>query len=234
MQPTSMFFINILCAFTASSAFAGPCDFRPSQLAGSGISGAAIGATAGTAAGAATAKAAGVYTLVHATTNLTMVGGTWAGASAAGTAGIIAGTGGVIGATVAAITAPATIAALAVAATAVGGFEAGCYFSDERVTNYDAIDALVYDISLSARENFIYVPAQLDRKNAYVKVFMHYDGTSKIYKNFNVDKLYLVNGVLYHRDFGPNTKLGHLGLIPHEDTAEVDTVDIFDAKPAAE
>jgi hypothetical protein len=86
---------GMLCS--TATAHADTCDYRPSRILGDTVSNAVVGGgiAASTATGAASAL--GVYTLVNAGSGLTMLGSTLAGASGAGTIGIIAGTGGAIG-----------------------------------------------------------------------------------------------------------------------------------------
>ncbi len=180
---------------SAATAKAGICDYRPSQA----ISTAAVaGAAATTAAAGATANAAGVYTLVHATTGLTMAGGTWAGASAAGTAGILAGTGGALGTVIAVVTAPATIIAGTAAAAGLAGFEGACYFTDKRITDFKEVDAIVKNIAVTAKtSDYRYTP-RLGQRPAFITVR---DPNSKVSKSsrYNVRDLYIVNGALKHR-----------------------------------
>jgi hypothetical protein len=82
----------------------------------------AAGVAAGTSALAGLGmNAAGLYVITNATTGAAMLGSTAAGATAAGTAGILAGTGGVVGTVGAVLLAPAFIACSAgVAAFVVG------------------------------------------------------------------------------------------------------------------
>ena len=79
------------------TAMGGVCDYRPSKLIGEKTTGVVAGGTGVVAATGMGLKAAGIYTITNATTGATMLGSTTAGASAAGTTGIIAGTGGVLG-----------------------------------------------------------------------------------------------------------------------------------------
>jgi len=74
-------------------------------------------------------KLAGLYTIVHATTGAAMLGSTVAGASAAGTTGIIAGTSGVLGTVGAVFMSPIIIIPAAVTAVSIGAYEGGCYLS---------------------------------------------------------------------------------------------------------
>lgn len=196
-----------------SAASASMCDYRPSRLASSAVATAAGVAGAGLAATGGAANAVGVYTLVNPVTGLTMVGGTWAGASAAGTAGIIAGTGGVIGTATAIVTAPVTIAAGAVVAVTVGAYEGACYFTDTRVTDYKEVDAIVRNIALtSPPELYSYEAGDEGQKNASITV-RDPDSEDVRHDTYRVANLYVVNGFLKNRDWGPDTTIGIVGLI---------------------
>ena len=116
----------------AINANAEVCDWRPSQLVGQKTS-TVVGTTAGTTAVAGMGlKAAGIYTLTHATAGLTMLGSTAAGASAAGTAGILAGTGGAIGSIGTALISSFLIVPATAVAIGVGAYEGGCYFAKKK------------------------------------------------------------------------------------------------------
>lgn len=81
-----------------------------------------VGCVAGVSALAgAGMNAAGLYAITNATTGAVMLGSTAAGASAAGTTGIIAGTSGLIGAAGAVLMSPAVIGGCALVAVGVGG-----------------------------------------------------------------------------------------------------------------
>jgi hypothetical protein len=113
----------------SQSAIAGVCDYRPSELIGGKTTG-AVGGTAGTAAATGIGlKAAGVYTITHATTGAAMLGSTAAGASAAGTTGIIAGSAGFLGTAGAVLMSPFVIIPAAVTAVGIGVYEGGCYLA---------------------------------------------------------------------------------------------------------
>ncbi|MBL9054990.1 MAG: hypothetical protein JNJ84_01805 [Rhodobacteraceae bacterium] len=212
MKNTNLLLAGFFLFVTASSVEAGVCDYRPSEMIGSAASAALGTAASSFAVAGATANAVGVYTLVHATSGLTMVGGTWAGASAAGTAGIIAGTGGAIGATVAVVTAPATITAAAVGAIAVGSFEGVCYFSDTRIVDYEEVDVIVQNIAVTAPEElYRYFPAREGRQDAFIRV-RDPDSEKVRYDDYDVIDLYIVNGVLKY-DGWINKTIGLIGEI---------------------
>ena len=112
-----------LGAALAQPAFAiKPCDFTPTKLAHAGAKGVAalgVGASAGVAAATGGAlQAAGYYTIANATTGALMLGSTAAGASGAGTVGIMAGTAGLVGTAAAVVMSPVVIG---VGVVAVGG-----------------------------------------------------------------------------------------------------------------
>lgn len=207
--PLAVIAVSISLGTSVSAAV---CDYRPSQvLGGSGAAVVAGGAGAAAAAGGA-AKVAGVYTLVHATTGATMVGGTWAGASAAGTAGIIGGTAGIIGTVVAIVTAPVTIIAAGVTAASVAAYEGACYFTDTRITDYAEVNALVADIAATAPlEDFQYSPGSAGDNNGTVWIRSPEGGD-----RFNISDLYIENGVLKERGWGMNRTLGIVATIDVE------------------
>jgi hypothetical protein len=175
-----------------------------------------VAAAGGTAAGAgAVMKAAGFYTLVHAGSGLTMLGSTMAGASAAGTVGIIAGTAGAIGTVGAVLLAPVTIVVGGVTAVGVGGFEAACYFTDERITNYDEILAFMQHLAQHHPEDrFQLVTGIPGRRDDAIKIWNPLDGDLDTYL---VADLYIVNGTLMHRQWGPNRSLGYIAYVHQQD-----------------
>ncbi|MFG6083654.1 hypothetical protein ACEUZ9_005375 [Paracoccus litorisediminis] len=199
-----------LAVILANPALAEICDYRPSHVLGGATSASAATTGGLVAASGGAAKAAGVYTLVHSTSGLTMIGGTWAGSSAAGTAGIIAGTGGTIGSTVAVLISPFTIAAAAGTAIVVGGFEGACYFTDTRITDYEEINAIMRDIAKTAPDDlYRYIPRRHGYEEAEIKII----GVNRHFTTYMVKDLYIVNGVLMHRKWGRNTELGMIGRI---------------------
>lgn len=182
------------------------CDYRPSQLVGGGGA-TAIGSTGAATAGLGLAiKGAGFYTLTHATAATTMVGSTLAGASGAGTVGIIAGTGGVIGTVTAVVTAPVTITVGAITAAGIAIYEGSCYFSDERITEYNDVLKVLMHVAQTADPRTFQLHKAWSDETASITVRMAEDVT-EVYK---VKNLYIVNGVLKHRDWGLNTTIGNL------------------------
>lgn len=218
MRITCYLVLGLTASTWVSAAQAAVCDYRPSAVLGSAATTSTATIAGGAAALGAGAKAAGVYTLVHASSGLTMVGGTWAGASAAGTAGIIAGTGGVVGSTVAVLTAPATIVAGAAAAIGIGAFEGACYFTDTKITDYDEVDAIVRDIAVTAPPRlYEYFPAREGRQDAVIRV-RDPDFDEVRFDDYEVKNLYISNGVLRYRKIGLDRTIGIIGQITGQDS----------------
>lgn len=186
----------------ASQASAEVCDYRLSQLIGGGGAATAIGSAGGVAAGGAAFHAAGLYIIVHSTSGLTMLASTAAGASAAGTVGILSGTAGALGTVGAIVSAPVTMLAAGGAALGAGAVEIGCYFGDDRITEYEDVLRVVR-LAAGAMPQEVFQLFELSRpeRSAYIRVDM--GGVTR--ERFDVDNLYIVNGRLIHRDWGPNT-----------------------------
>lgn len=120
---------TLALSVVSTAAIADVCDYRPSNLLG-GTATTATGVASGTAAATgAGMKVAGLYTITHASSGAVMLGSTAAGASAAGTTGIIAGTAGFFGSVGAALMSPFVIVPAAVAAVGIGVYEGGCYIA---------------------------------------------------------------------------------------------------------
>lgn len=139
-----------------------------------------------------------------------MLGSTLAGSSGAGTVGIIGGSGGAVGGAASVIMSPIVIGAAAVTALAGGGFEAVCFFKDERITDYESVDKIVLEIAkTSDNELFLYHPARFEGDSAAIEM-LNPDGTRSAYY---VENLYLVDGELFHRDRFLNTSLGYVAIV---------------------
>lgn len=132
-----------------------------------------------------------------------MLGSTAAGASAAGTVGIMGGTGAGIGAVASVLSAPVTIAAAGIAALAGIGMEGGCYFADERITDFHTVYKLVQEVVATGDPTMMGIVYQPTGP----WLWLRQDDKVVTYEILN---LYVVNGELMHRDWGPNTDLGHI------------------------
>ena len=197
---------------SAAPAHADTCDYRPSRMLGDTASAAAIGGGLAITTTTGTASALGVYTLVHAGSGLTMLGSTIAGASGAGTVGIIAGTGGAIGTAVGIALNPLVWIPAAVVGVGGGGFEAACAFLvDERITEYDDVLAVLKSFATHADPKYFRLVT-----NAIPAFISLSDGEGTL-SRYNIEDLYIADGVLKHRDWGRNTVLGRVVLLSEKD-----------------
>ena len=203
--------ITITLASYASGAAADACDYRPSKIIGAPASTAVIAGGTSVAAGTTTASALGIYTLVNAGSGLTMLGSTMAGASGAGTIGIIAGTGGAIGTAGAIILNPFVWVPAAIVGLGGGGFEAACAFLiDERITEYDDVLAIMQSFATHADPKYF----QLVEKA--IPAFIRISTGDGKWERYEIEDLYIVEGMLKHRDWGPNTQIGRVVLLATE------------------
>lgn len=214
MSRSQVLLISLAAVFAATTAIADFCSYRPSQWVG-GRGAAAVGAgAAGAATAGAAAQVAGYYTLTHAVTGATMLGSTAAGSSAAGTVGIIAGTGAGIGTAVGALMSPFVIIGGVVIAVGVGAYEGGCYFQDERVTDYSAVLLEMRKLHAASDRKAFRLDAPVDKPGKARIIITDPFGNVETY---DVKKLYIVNNVLKHRDWGLNTVIGNIGFVVTEE-----------------
>lgn len=208
----------VFLVLLTTSAEAKFCDYRLSELVGTGTAGGVIAGTTAIAASDVAMKAAGFYLITNATTGAMMVGSTAAGASAAGTVGIIGGSA-AVGGVVAFITAPVTLTIAALAAAGAAVVEGGCYFADERLTDFDSVMGVMQGVADTTSPEYfeLHVPPRGSlsdedyrefRKSAFIKVKNTDDGWDR----YVVSKLYIVNGELRHRGWGPDKRIGHITI----------------------
>lgn len=211
LKSTTLIFAAALM-LTGAPVFADACDYRPSRLLGEDNSKVALGAAGGLgASGAIGTGVFGMYTLVNAGSGLTMLGSTMVGASGAGTVGIIAGTGGAVGAAGAVILNPFVWIPAAIVGVGGGGFEATCaFFIDERITDYADVLAVMKNFELTAD------PKYFSLVEGAMKPFIRLADSEGTVSSYNVEDLYIVDGMLKNRDFGPNTKIGRVVLLSNE------------------
>ncbi|WP_169701350.1 hypothetical protein [Planktomarina temperata] len=190
------------------------CGYRPSNLIGGAGTGAAATAATATAAAGVGAKAAGFYTLTNAITGATMLGSTAGGVSAAGTVGIMGGTAGAIGTIGAVLMAPVTIVTGAVIGGGTAVFEGACYFAVDRLDDPELIMAVVQNLALQSDANYFELVDEADgAATIYVATEVEANGKVMERTKYSVDKLYIEDGVLRHKDWGPNTQLGKVGYV---------------------
>lgn len=204
-------------AVMAGAAHAGACQYRPSTfLSGAGAAISDGGRAALSGAGRSMGEA-GVYTLTHAVTGSSLLSSTAAGSAAAGAVSIIGGSG-VLSTVGAIIAAPATVTAAAAAAVGIGALEGACYFLvDERITDYDRVDAIMADMAQYADEDyFVYSPGRPGAKAGYIRIR---DADDQAWGRYDIRDLYIVNGMLKYRKWGPNRTVGLVGFVTAPDDA---------------
>ena len=191
----------------AHPAAASVCDWRPSALLNQGGA-AAVNVAGGAAAATGEAlKTAGIYTLVQSGTGLSLLG-----SAASGAAALIGGTSGAIGTVGAVLLAPATLVVAGVAAMGAGGVEAVCFFTDERVTDYDQVLALMAHFAAHHPEDrFRLVTGIPGRKDDAIGLW---NPRTETLDRHMVADLYIVNGTLMERRTGRNRNLGHIAFVP--------------------
>lgn len=202
---------GMLCS--TATAHADTCDYRPSRILGDTVSNAVVGGGIAVSTTTGAASALGVYTLVNAGSGLTMLGSTLAGASGAGTIGIIAGTGGAIGTAGAIILNPFVWVPAAIIGVGGGGFEAACAFLvDERITEYDEVLAVMQSFATHADPEYFRLVT-----NA-IPAFISLSDGEGTWTRYDIENLYIADGVLKHRDWGRNTVIGRVILLSDSDS----------------
>lgn len=208
-----MSFWNRFCSLVAAGIlvstpiYAGVCDYKPSKLVGEAVSTAAAAVGGSVAATGVGLQAAGYYTLVHSTSGLVMLGSTAAGASAAGTTGIIAGSAGTGAAIASILMAPVTIVVGAITVVGVGSFEGACYFQIERIDDPFQVRGIIE--SIAANDPAVSV---VETDGGPAMVLELEDGQ----ESYMIRNLYIADGNLMHRDWLRNTNLGPVAYVKPE------------------
>lgn len=168
-------------------------------------------AGAGASVGPASMALGGLYFFPHATSGTLMLGSTLAGASGAGTIGVIGGSG-FAASVLSVLVAPITLVVAGGTAVTVGGLEAGCFFTDERVTEESEVLSILRKVALTANEDYFKLFDVSDQEAAEIGTVSRVripDDEGK-FQFYEVSKLYIVNGELLHRDWFINTSLGNI------------------------
>ena len=202
----------LLLCLSGQAGHAGLCDYKPSVLIGK----------AGTVAAEAGRTALGVYSLMYNSPELVALGTSAAGVSAstatasANAALSSAGT---------AAAAPAAVTAGAVALAAGVAVEGICYFRVDKVTDPYEVRRILEAIAAVDPAMSIVSTDKGDSLSLEVK------GEQKL---FLMRKLYIADGKLRYRDWGPNRNLGQVLLSAPPAQAETVEVAVPLAEPAAE
>ena len=208
--------LTAILAMQSGPAFAGACDYRPSNLMGGGASSAVATGGSALAAVGVGAKAAGFYTLTNAITGATMLGSTAGGVSAAGTVGIMGGTAGAIGTVASFVMAPATIVIGAVLGVGVGAYEGVCYFTVERVDNSEVLEGIVDNLAENSDPEYLRIATVEDTKLLLIATAHDDSGKAVGWEQYEIAKLYIEEGMLKHSDLGPNTKIGKVAMVQQD------------------
>jgi hypothetical protein len=185
----------------ATRADARVCDYRPSQVLRSGA--ATIAATG--ARETASGLVQGVFTLTNSVTGASLLGVN----AGAGALGHVGGAASAIGnAAAGTLAAPGAAVAGAVAAVGLGAYEGLCFFRDERINDYDEVLEVMRAIAASANPEHFRVEEGEGAKGAFIVLADGHGGASV----YAVRKLYVVNGMLMHREWGLNSAIGLVGF----------------------
>ncbi|MBE9639925.1 hypothetical protein [Salipiger mangrovisoli] len=188
----------------ATSLSAAICDYRPSRLVGDTVTGAAAAATGAVAAATGVQGDGGFYTLVNATSGLTLLGGKLA--ASGGAAGLLEGGG---AAAAAAMANPMVWVPALILGAGGAGYEATCaYFVDERITDYDHVLMIMRDFEAHSDPRFFRL--EEDTLNPFIEI---HDEAGKR-ATYRIEDLYIVDGMLKHRGWGPNRKIGRVVFVP--------------------
>ncbi len=206
----------MLAAVAAFSGAAGPassqgfCKHRPSEvLRGEFVGSVASGARS--AASSLASRAGGALTLTNTVTGASLLGSNAAAGTIAqiGSAASNAATG------VAAV--PGIAVAGATAAIGLGAYEGVCFFRDERITDHDEVLGVLNTISAFADPAYFRVEHRGVDRDTDVLVLEDVSGERNEYA---VQKLRIVNGVLWHRQRGRDVAIGDVGFATLAEPAE--------------
>ncbi len=178
---------------------AGLCDYKPSILAGAAVQKAGEAGKALAPVAREGARAAGQWMLMHPGQSVSLISG------AAGTAsGTAAGAGGVAATVTSIVTAPVTLAVGAVTFAAAGGYEGACYFKVDRVTDAEAVRAIIDNITLT--DPLVWTR---NTNKGPVMVLAGPEGETV----YPIRQLYIADGVLKVRNWGLNATLGPVAFV---------------------
>lgn len=184
----------------------GLCDYKPSILAGTAVQKAGEAGRALAPVARDGARAAGQWMLMHPGQSVSLLSG------AAGTAsGSAAGAGGVAATVTSIVTAPVTLAVGAVTFAAAGGYEGACYFKVDRVTEPEAVRAIIDNITQT--DPLVWTR---NTNKGPVMVLAGPEGETV----YPIRNLYIADGVLKVRDWGLNSTLGPVAFVEEAGASE--------------
>ena len=95
-----------------------------------------------------------------------------------------------------------------------GGFEAGCaFFVDDRITEYADVLSVLQSFEAHADPDYFKLV------EGAIPPFIELKDSDGNFQRYNIDALYIVDGMLKHRDYGPNTNIGRVVLLTGQATS---------------
>lgn len=193
-------------ALGVSSVMAGPCDYRPTEVLGNAGAAVAAGGPGAVLAANGAMEIGQIYLIVHSTSGATMLGSTLAGSSAAGTLGILSGSGSGLGAVAAAVSAPAVVLASGVILVSGLGFEGVCYLSDERIEDFTTVYAILQQAVAAGDRTKMGIVMLADGPWLWI------EGPGESVETFAVKDLFIQNGKLIYNGPGFNKSLAQFAV----------------------
>lgn len=198
--------IALILGFCASVADAEVCDYRLSTLASPTVTAGALAGGAAVLGTPAMMQVAGSYFISHATSRSLMLGSTLAGTSAAGTIGVLGGSG-VAASVLAVLLAAVTLIAAGGTVAGVEVLGAGCYFVDERMTDPREVLDILIAMGRTPNEDLfkVILVGPEDTRATGNRTRVHLPNAEGNFDFYYPEYLYIVNGELLHRDWFRNT-----------------------------
>ncbi|PIL16292.1 hypothetical protein P775_25365 [Puniceibacterium antarcticum] len=99
-----------------------------------------------------------------------------------------------------------------------GGFEAVCAFLvDERITEYEEVLTIMESFAAHADPKYFQIV-----KNA-IPAFINLSDGEGSWIRYDIEDLYIADGMLKSRDWGPNTKIGRIVLLSDNEVFQSDS-----------
>lgn len=199
-----------LTGLSFSPAAARVCDYRPTEVLRGDIASAVVSEVRERGAG----LAEGIFTFTNTVTGASLLGGGTGGSALSQLGGAATAVG---NSAAAALSAPGAVVAGTVAAVGIGAYEGVCFFRDERITAYEDVLAVMNAIAAVADPAYFRVEHGTSGNDP---AMVHIGDGSGRADAYAVRKLYIVNGILMHREWGINRELGDVGFAAYATSRE--------------